>query len=147
MNDKDKIRELEEKLGIISAEVQDEKRAEFVIASSPIGHDSLDTIRQVSEAKKKSEKRAGITRLSGDGSVWEEDEPTDIRIPHESIHTFDNLEFCECECHQGGKKDCMQCYDHPMHLEAKREMRKPPPTEPEPESEPTKSRLKRLLDW
>ena len=125
----------------------DEERAEFVIATSPIGHDKIDTMKQISDAKEKSEQRAGLVRLSDDGSVWEEDEPVDIKIPKESIHSFDNLDFCECKCHDRGKKDCMYCYDHPIHLETKREMRKPP-TKPDPvEPEPTKSRLKRLLDW
>ena len=41
----------------------------------------------------------------------------------------------------------MYCYDHPMHLEAKREMRKPTPPPTKEEPKPTKSRLKRLLDW
>ncbi len=138
----DKIKELEEKL-----EKTDEERAHFVIASSPIGHDKLDTIKRISEAKKKSQQKAGLIRLSDDGSVWSEDEPTDIKIPHKSIHDFDNLEFCECECHERDKKDCMYCYDHPMHLEAKREMRKPTPPPTKEEPKPTKSRLKRLLDW
>ncbi len=151
---KDKIKQLEEKLGKLSRDSgkTDEERAMFVIASSPIGQDKLDTIRQVSEAKKKSQQKAGLIRLSDDGSVWEEDEPTDIKIPRESIHDFDNLEFCECECHERDKKDCMHCYDHPMHLESKREMRKSPPDTTGAVSEtvttkPTKSRLKRLLDW
>ena len=137
----DKIKELEEKLART-----DEERAHFVIASSPIGHDKLDTIKQVSEAKKKSQQKAGLIRLSDDGSVWSEDEPTDIKIPRESIHDFDNLEFCECECHDRDKKDCLHCYDHPQHLESKREMRKPS-SPVKDESKPTKSRLKRLLDW
>ena len=130
-------------------EKTDEERAKFVIASSPIGHNKLDTMKQISDAKKNAEQKAGLIRLSDDGSVWEEDEPIDIKIPSKSIHTFDNLEFCECRCHENGKKDCMYCYDHPTHLEAKREMRKPP-TESEStqsESKPTKSRLKRFLDW
>jgi len=138
-----KIRELEKKLGKIS----DKKRADFVIATSPIGHDEMDTMRDVLDAKSKSEQKAGLIRLSDDGSVWEEDEPTDIKIPKQSIHHFDNLEFCDCVCHGHGKKDCMHCYDHPKHLEAKREMKKPPPEPTEQEVKPTKSRLRRLLDW
>jgi len=132
-------------------ELEDNKRAKFVIATSPIGHNERDTMKRVSEAKNKSRQKAGLIRLSDDGSVWEEDEPTDIKIPSESIHHFDNLQFCDCSCHGHGKKDCMHCYDHPKHLEAKREMRKPLPSTTSIVSEtiqkPTKSRLRRLLDW
>ena len=146
----DKIKELKEKLSKISDthRRQDEERAKFVITSSPIGQDKLDTIKRVSDAKRKSEQKAGLIKLSDDGSVWEEDEPINIKIPTESIHEFSNLEFCECGCHDNGKKDCMHCYDHPTHLEAKRRMKDPVPASPtESEPEPTKSRLKRLLDW
>lgn len=150
-----KIDELEKKLSKMSDQLSgktDKERAHFVIASSPIGQNKLDTIKQVSEAKNKSEQRAGLIKLSDDGSVLEEDKPINIRIPHESIHKFNDLKFCECECHKREKKDCMYCYDHPTHLEAKREIRKslPPTTSTINETipqKPTKSRLRRLLGW
>ncbi len=118
----DKIKELEHKLSRLTAELDPEKEQhkKYVIGSSPIGIDKGDTIREVVKAKRNSEQRAGLIKNSDDGSVMGEDDYQPDRIPSESIHEFENLEVCICECHTRKKRDCMNCYDHPTHLENKR---------------------------
>jgi hypothetical protein len=89
-----------------------------------LGEDKFDTIKQISEARNSSEQRAGLVKNTDSGSTWEEDTPVDIKIPSSSIHKFENIEECICECHPR-KKDCMHCYDHPEHLERKRKVKTP----------------------
>ncbi len=95
------------------------KHKKMVIGTSPIGDDPLDTVRKVVKAKKTSEQRAGLIKNTSSGSLHDEDNSESIRVPFEPIHEFDNDEVCECSCHPN-KKDCMDCYDHPEHLEGKR---------------------------
>lgn len=128
-----KIKELEEKLERLdkmlepkSKNLPTEKiiKNKVIIGNTPIGADALETIREISQAKKNSTKKAGLVRNTDEGSVLEEDTPIITRIPTTSIHEFSNLIACECECHNRNKLDCEHCYDHPIHLENKRNMRK-----------------------
>lgn len=98
------------------------KHKKMVIGTSPIGDNPLDTVRKVVKAKESSEPRAGLVKNTSSGSTHDEDNIESKRVPTETIHDFDNMDVCECECHPN-KKDCMNCYDHPEHLEKKR--RKP----------------------
>lgn len=143
----DKIKEIERKLGKLSKELDgtdviedshinnisslnnnrlpkyEDRRKTFVIGSSPIGHDKKDTIKKIAEAKKNSIQKAGSVKNTQDGSVFINDIPKAKKIPEGSIHFFENLMECICDCHPT-KKDCMKCYDHPVHLEAKRNIPK-----------------------
>ncbi len=76
-----------------------------------------DMIKKISKAKKDSKPLAGIVKSTDNGSIFNTD--TDKKIQYKSIHHFDNMEECVCECHPT-KKDCLQCYDHPTHLEIKK---------------------------
>jgi hypothetical protein len=68
-----------------------------------------DMMREMIDAKKNAEKKAGMVKISDVGYIESNDkEPT-------PIHKYDNLEKCECKCHPN-KIDCMNCYDHPTHL-------------------------------
>ncbi len=71
-----------------------------------------DILREVLDAKKSAEKRAGMVKTSdvGGGSV-DQSNPTPIR-------KYKNENKCECECHPD-KLECMNCYDHPTHLSKK----------------------------
>ena len=119
-----KIAELEDKLRKLSIKYPPEKPVVFVQSQSPVG-DETDTIKQVMEARKDSEQRAGLVKNTGDGSTLPEDYNEADRIPKNSIHKFDILDECVCECHLTDKMDCLLCYDHPVHLEAKRPQPKP----------------------
>lgn len=82
-----------------------------------LGKDSIDTIKQVSEAKRKAVGKAGLRRAD-DGSIAD-DRYRGMKIP-ESKKEFDDVNKCNCDCHENGKVDCMECYDHPRHLKASR---------------------------
>jgi hypothetical protein len=103
----------------------DNNRKFTVKGTSPIGTDEFDTIKEINKAKNESEKKAGLIKTTSDGSVWDEDDIQLSKIPNESIHQFDDLEKCNCDCHPR-KYDCMNCYDHPIHLDAKRKMTERP---------------------
>jgi len=71
--------------------------------------DNEDMMREIIDAKKNAEKKAGMVKTSDVGYIESDDkEPTSNRV-------FDNVEKCECKCHPK-KVDCMECYDHPTHL-------------------------------
>jgi len=98
-------------------ETDKDRRRNMVIGTSPIGDDELDTLRQIVDAKNKSEKRAGLVRTTDEGNLDE----IEFIIPTETIHHFDNLDECTCSCHPK-KRDCMECYDHPIHLKVKEDI-------------------------
>lgn len=108
----DKVNKLQEQLEYLDTQL---KKNDKVYGES---HVSVDMVKEIRDAKINSEKRAGLVKNTNDGSVLPEDNIEDIRFPTQSIHTFDDLEFCKCECHPS-KRDCMYCYDHPTHLEGK----------------------------
>lgn len=151
----DKIEELEIKLQQLKKN-EEEQHKNFVIANSPIGVNKIDTIKEISKAKDDSEKRAGLIKNTASGSVMEEDDVPDIRVPDESIHHFDDLEHCDCECHPK-KQDCMYCYDHPVHLDMKRKPEKPSDgyddvkimqlIEEDKAKKDEKSWFKKLMEW
>ena len=129
----DKIKELEEKLSKLAKTddhppprpawmKEDPDRIKFDDEVT-IGEDKLDTMKEISDAKKQVIARAGTVKTTEDGSVLPEDEVQPVRIPSESIHEFTNLEKCECECHNKGRIDCQYCYDHKEHLENKKRVR------------------------
>jgi len=148
-----KIAQLERELQSLPKETDDDlTNSPVVVEPQPIGSQKKETIDQIVKAKKEAEKKAGLVKTIDDGSVDILDEFEPIRIPKEGIHHFENTEECVCECHLRDKKDCVDCYDHPVHLENKRvliEQRKQELASPESTPEPqatTKSLLKRLLD-
>ena len=110
--------------------------------------------KKIVDAKETSEKRAGLVANTQSGSTMEEDNEVRERVPVNSIHAFDNLEECLCDCHPS-KKDCMNCYDHPEHLEGKRKKPEKPKydeayisqlIEQDKAKKEPKSWFKRLLD-
>jgi len=116
----DKIHELEEKLKRLDGFKRDKDIHDTVmLGTSPIGIDANDTLNEISKAKSESTQRAGLVKNSTEGSVWEGDETVIQKIPNTSIHDFDTVDFCSCNCHPQ-KYDCMKCYDHPVHLDEKR---------------------------
>jgi hypothetical protein len=66
-------------------------------------------IKEIVEAYKKSEKKAGMVKMSDVGASEEE-----IKIPVSTGKYVDETK-CECNCHPK-KEECMECYDHPIHL-------------------------------
>lgn len=106
-----------------------ENEADILNNIEPLGKNKLETIKLINDAKEKSTQRAGLVKNTNDGSVWEEDGYIEPKIPESGIHEFENTEECVCECHERKKRDCMHCYDHPVHLEKKRKMTEKPKTE------------------
>lgn len=159
-----KIRELEEKLSKLAVNLEkdgakktgwmqpdnerirfdherrDSERRELAIGSSPVGVDKIETIRELVKARDNSESKAGLTKTTEDGSVQADDdvEPT---FPTESIHDFNNTLECTCDCHPK-KRDCQHCYDHPVHLDMKRQRMMPPP----PPDEYDEKKILELID-
>jgi hypothetical protein len=117
----DKWLEPDDDITPFDTKYEKDRKKKRATASSPLGHDREDTIKQISKAKRTSEQKAGLVKNTESGSVFAEDDGAPDRIPSESIHEFENLEVCVCECHLKNKKDCMLCYDHPIHLKDKRE--------------------------
>ena len=74
--------------------------------------DNNDILRKVIEAKNSAEKKAGMVKTSDTGYVEIEDSNP------QSIREYENKEKCECSCHPK-KAECMNCYDHPTHLDKK----------------------------
>lgn len=130
----DKIQELEEKLELLNRELYPDTKHNMIVGTSPIGFNELDTLREIAKAKRESEQKAGLIKTTDDGSVWEEDDVVIDKIPTTSIHVFENMNKCECKCHDKNKHDCMNCYDHPEHLESKRK-------KPLPKDEPKKEKV------
>lgn len=119
----DKIEELKKKLSRLDKNEHIkvlETNEPLVLDSLPVGENKID-IKEITRAKNESIQQAGTVRNTDDGSVLPEDEPEYVRVPEQGIHTFENEEECVCECHPS-KKDCMHCYDHPEHLERKRDI-------------------------
>jgi len=71
-----------------------------------------DILKEVLDAKKKATKRAGMVKTSDvGGGTTDKSNPTSLR-------KYENIESCECKCHPD-KLECMDCYDHPIHLSKK----------------------------
>lgn len=73
--------------------------------------ETMELINEIVDAKNNSEQRAGLIKTTDEGFV-----ENHKKIIPTSIHTFKNIQVCECKCHNSGKNDCMECYDHPTHL-------------------------------
>lgn len=116
------IGELEEKLARLSAKLEsDLEKRKIPAKNSPIGYDNDNVLQEVLDAKNSSVKRAGLVKTTQEGSIFDEEDNKKIDIiPDERIHTFDDLDVCICNCHNFDKIDCMNCYDHPTHLDPKR---------------------------
>ncbi len=125
----DKIKELENKLKQLNhaskpkPKWMSEEKEPFDYVDEDneleIGEDKFDTMKEISKTKKQVIPRAGTIPTTEDGNVSADDNVEPVKIPDEGIHEFTNLEECECECHPK-KQDCIDCYDHPIHLEDKR---------------------------
>jgi hypothetical protein len=71
-----------------------------------------DIMREIIDAKDNAVERAGIVKISDIGDT----ESSDVSIS--PIHKYENVEKCDCKCHPT-KLECMECYDHPVHLSKK----------------------------
>lgn len=70
-------------------------------------------LRDIIDARNNSENRAGLVEMSDKVGSGGKREKEVIVTKH-----FDNEEECECECHPN-KPECMDCYQHPIHLSKK----------------------------
>ena len=73
-----------------------------------------EILREILDANKSAEKRAGMVKTSDVGGGTDEQSS---QSPV-SIRKYKNSEKCECKCHPD-KLECMECYDHPTHLSKK----------------------------
>tara|TARA_R110000803_G_scaffold134442_1_gene201527 strand:+ start:265 stop:528 length:264 start_codon:yes stop_codon:yes gene_type:complete len=71
-----------------------------------------DIMREIIDAKDNAVERAGIVKISDIGDT----ESSDVSVS--PIHKYENVEKCDCKCHPT-KLECMECYDHPVHLSKK----------------------------
>jgi len=65
-------------------------------------------IKDIVEANKKSEQRAGLVTQSDIEETRTEKEVMTTK-------TFKDKDICDCKCHPI-KSECMECYQHPTHL-------------------------------
>ena len=71
-----------------------------------------DIMREIIDARDNAVERAGMVQVSDIGDANSDTiEPT-------PIHEYDNEKECKCKCHPT-KTECMECYDHPIHLSKK----------------------------
>jgi len=68
-----------------------------------------EILREIIDAKNNAQRKAGIVKISDIGDT----EHSDANIT--PLHTYENEEKCDCKCHPN-KQECMNCYDHPIHL-------------------------------
>lgn len=110
----DSIKELQEKLKVLDdVKIKEYDGEEMVPQLKEPDFDIHDII----EAKKQSKVRAGLVKNNDSGGIDMSTGQKPFKVPTNMIHSFENLEFCECSCHGRGKIDCQECYDHPTHLE------------------------------
>lgn len=69
-------------------------------------------VKEIYEAHNNSEKKAGMVKISDVGSSGED------TITPTGSEKYTNTIKCICRCHPQ-KKECMECYDHPVHLKKK----------------------------
>ena len=67
---------------------------------------------EIIDARDNAVERAGMVQVSDIGDT----ESNETQVS--SIHKYKNNEKCECKCHPN-KLECMECYDHPIHLSKK----------------------------
>lgn len=71
-----------------------------------------DIMREIIDAKDNAVERAGIVKISDIGDT----DSGSVEVS--PIHKYANVEKCDCKCHPT-KSECMECYDHPVHLSKK----------------------------
>ena len=71
-----------------------------------------DIMREIIDARDNAVERAGMVQVSDIGDT----NSNETQVS--SIHKYKNNEKCECKCHPN-KLECMECYDHPIHLSKK----------------------------
>ena len=73
--------------------------------------DPVIKVKDIVEANKKSEPRAGLVKQS-------DIEETRTEREVQTTKTFKDKDSCDCKCHPN-KNECMECYQHPTHLKKK----------------------------
>ena len=71
-----------------------------------------DIIREIIKARDNAVERAGVVKISDIGDTSSDN------VELSPIHKYENVEKCNCKCHPS-KLECMECYDHPVHLSKK----------------------------
>jgi len=83
-----------------------------VLREDNLEKSTKDIMREIINARDNAVERAGIVTISDIGDTSSNE--TQVS----SIHKYKNNEKCECKCHPN-KSECMECYDHPIHLSKK----------------------------
>jgi len=83
-----------------------------VLRGDNLEKSTKDIMREIIDARDNAVERAGIVTISDIGDTSSNE--TQVS----SIHKYKNNEKCECKCHPN-KLECMECYDHPIHLSKK----------------------------
>lgn len=71
-----------------------------------------DIIREIIDAKDNAVERAGLVKVSDIGDTNLD------KVELIPIQKYQDIEKCNCKCHPT-KLECMECYDHPVHLSKK----------------------------
>ena len=145
-----KSKKLEECEAECIKRIEDESKV-HVLGHTPVGHDEIDTIKQVVNARDEANPRAGLVKNTNEGSVLREDKPQEIKMPVGDKTLFNGDEDCNCDCHPHNN-DCLKCYAHPKHWEEKLgiiDTVEPPITEESIEEIPPKKKSiwSRLKKW
>ena len=85
---------------------------QIVLREDNLEKSTEDIMREIIDARDNAVERAGIVTISDIGDTSSNE--TQVS----SIHKYKNNEKCECKCHPN-KLECMECYDHPIHLSKK----------------------------
>lgn len=110
--DEEKEKELKEQLNAFG------KEENLVEIETDVEIDFKD----INEAKKNAQQRAGLLKTTDSGSILDDDKYQGIQLPKTSSRIYEDVLKCHCVCHESDKRDCMHCYDHPVHLKESKEV-------------------------
>ena len=85
---------------------------QIVLREDNLEKSTEDIMREIIDARDNAVERAGMVQVSDIGDT----NSNETQVS--SIHKYKNNEKCECKCHPN-KLECMECYDHPIHLSKK----------------------------
>ena len=83
-----------------------------VLRGDNLEKSTKDIMREIIDARDNAVERAGMVQVSDIGDT----ELGSIEVS--SINKYQDVEKCNCKCHPN-KEECMECYDHPVHLSKK----------------------------
>ena len=103
---------------------------DVVVKETPVGEensiinekDPNVLIKKIVDARDSSERKAGLVKIDDNGGILDAEREL-FTIPTEGLREY-KTKVCDCECHLKNKRDCMNCYDHPQHLEENRKLLK-----------------------